>query len=500
MAVKFSSYLKRNRFGVLYFRRVIPPELLPCFSFREISRSTRTCNLHEARLLALSFCASVDLLFTGLRDMKKRESGTIAAELIVAVEFNSDGTLKGVTTDAKPEEATLAGDLAAKIVSSALNAGTTTALVTQTRLFEQIDKYLDEQSRGGHWRPQSVLDIRGDFDQFKAILGDMPVRDLGHERLNFLRDTLSRLPANINKMAATRGKSVEEILALDLPPQSASTVRKKWGRVITFCGWLEGRGLIDRNFAKGKKPRAKAQSYEKFSSQDLKSLFESAEYRTNGFKEAFQYWLPVLGLFTGARLEEIAQLQLADIKQDDDTGIWFIEITVESNDESEPDSKKSLKNSASRRFCPIHPTILTAGLLSYVEALKSSGFTRLFPELVADEMGKVGPRASEWFTEYRRLKGVGAATGKSRKVFHSFRHTMNSALQRAGVTQELRESLCGHAPQGINARVYGDQLGLAALQSAIETLAYDIQITPYMPAAQHEKARIKGAARAAKRG
>ena len=452
MAIKAVSHLKRNRFGMLYFRRVIPPDVRCFFAFKEISRSTGTSRRGEAGALARRLCATLDLLFERLREVaKNKKPEDLRASWILQLDFETDGTLKSLFTDLQPGEE----DAAARLVPQLLQVAQTgrhanvsvPVLVEGPMLFEEVDKYLDENSKGGGWSAPTAQDVRGDFEQFKAILGDVPVATLRHDALNSLKDTLLRLPANMNKLRQTRGKSIEDVLALGLPPQSASNVKKKWTRLITFYDWLEGRDRVDRNYARGKKPKAKAQSYEKFTREELSLLFESEEYRTGSFREAFQYWLPVLGPHTGARLEELAQLHLADIRQDAETGIWTLRITEEVDDEDGADSGKSLKNDSSDRTCPVHPALVSAGLLTYIETLKVGGFDRLFPELSLNASGKVGPRASEWFTEYRRGVKVGALTGRSRKTFHSFRHTMNSALQRAGVTQEVRERLCGHTSQ-----------------------------------------------------
>jgi len=128
------------------------------------------------------------------------------------------------------------------------------------------------------------------------------VSAFNHETLNALVDTLGQLPPNINKIPALRDKPIPEILAMGLTPQSAVTVKKKWTRLIAFGAWLKGRGLVDENYANGKKPKALNKSYEKFSEDDLKRLFEGEEFSNGSFSEPFQYWLPVLALYTGARL------------------------------------------------------------------------------------------------------------------------------------------------------------------------------------------------------
>src|SRR5262245_29800214 len=64
-----------------------------------------------------------------------------------------------------------------------------------------------------------------------------------------------------------------------------------------------------------------------------------------------KYWLPILGLFHGNRLEEFAQLVRSDVRSEDD--IWFLDI----NDEG----KKQIKNRQSKRRVPIHPRVLQPG-------------------------------------------------------------------------------------------------------------------------------------------
>lgn len=480
MRYRSTGYLKLNRFGLFYFRRVIPPDLRGFFAFKEVARSLRTGSPKEAASLARRYGASLDLLFDELRDMAKgKGSNVFQQELIVELEFDENGVLRKSKAQKEPHDSeAFAERMTSSLVSVARGVAPQQAKRASPPLFEQIELYLDEMSRGGHWRNQTAIDAKGDFEQFKQILGDMPVADLCHEALNKLRDTLLKLPANINKLPATRGKTVAEILALGLLPQSPLTVKKKWDRVSAFLAWLEGKGLVEKNYAKGKKPKAKAQSYEKFTSEDLRRIFESEEYQS-GFAAPFQYWLPLLGLYTGARLEELSQLHLADIRQDAETQIWTIDITEEVDEKSGADTEKKLKTASSARKCPVHSKLIAAGLLRYVEALKTRGHDRLFPELRPDKLGKVSGRASEWFTEYRRSKGVGELTGKSRKNFHSFRHTMNAALQRAEVPQEFREALCGHAPKAINVRVYGGGHPIEHLHRAIEKLDYEVTIYPF---------------------
>ena len=308
MKVRLSAYLKRNRYGIFYFRRVVPPDLRPQFAFTQISRSLRTCSRVEAKSQALHYSASIELIFSKLREMKKKSG--FQTDYTVTMKFENESFT--VTTDAKPEETETVSRVVPELIRAARGQVRDPLKPVGPPLWSEIDKYLDEQERAGTWSEQSIMDIRGDFRQFKTILGDGPVSMLTHDRLNDAKDKLMRLPASINKLAETRNKTIDDILALNLPAQSPVNAKKKWGRLITFFDWLEGKGLIEKNYAKGKKIKAKEQSYERFSPAELTTRFESDEYR-RGFKEPFQFWLPLLGLFTGARIEELAQVHLADI-------------------------------------------------------------------------------------------------------------------------------------------------------------------------------------------
>jgi len=502
MNSKRAGYLHQNRHGVFYFRRAIPATISMHFTQREIYRSLRTTSRSNAIMRAQAFGIVTDLLFRKLRAMATNKNDKpIQMDMMMELDFE-EGTLK---LDVEPHEVEAGKDLithALKSIGPLLRRGVEPAIAASQPaklLSAAFGAYLDELENSGDHRPESILDYRGECKQFLQILGDVSVAKLQHEALNECKRKLMRLPPNINKSPQLRDKSIDEILALGLPAQSASTVRKKWSRLQAFFEWAVGQGYADQNYAKGKKPKGSGTSYEKFSDDDMAKLFESPYYANAEYEESFRYWIPLIGAYTGARLEEIAQLHLADIKCDVETGIWYFDITLEIDEATGAESTKNLKNESSVRSCPVHPTLLAAGLHEYVADLRARGYDRLFPELSVDSYGKCGARASEFFTEYRRKCVVGAPSGRSSKVFHSFRHTMNARLQKAAVDQEIRESLIGHTPQSTNVRVYGDSHLLQRLNQELGKLVYGFKIAPFRGSVANETARNKGRGRDAKR-
>jgi len=80
----------------------------------------------------------------------------------------------------------------------------------------------------------------------------------------------------------------------------------------------------------------------------LNTLFNADIWITGKCKYDYQFWLPLIALHTGARLNEIAQLRVEDIKDIDGIKCFYI------NEEHE---LKTLKNTNSMRYIPIHSAL-----------------------------------------------------------------------------------------------------------------------------------------------
>lgn len=177
-------------------------------------------------------------------------------------------------------------------------------------------------------------------------------------------------------------------------------------------------------------------SYERFTASDLEALFHSDAYNDNAFKKSSQYWLPLLGLYTGARIDEIASLQLSEVAELE--GVWCYYM-------SSKEANGGGKNDFAPRWVPIHPKVLEAGFLTFWRSLRDEGHQRLFPEMGSAARDGYSKRATVDFTEYRRSVGVGAMTERSTKTFHSFRSTLVSELKQRGVDGDMRRELVGHS-------------------------------------------------------
>lgn len=208
-----------------------------------------------------------------------------------------------------------------------------------------------------------------------------------------------------------------------------------------------------------------------FSSDELKTIFSSRIYAENfrpkgGAGEA-SFWLPLMALFTGARLTELGQLLIEDIQEE--SGIRYLFITTDTSDDEDETTAKSLKTESSRRRVPIHPELLRCGFMEYVSTMQKAGHKRLFPAIKSATKQLTAPY-SKWFGNYKRK--VLGITNK-RKTFHSFRHGFKDACRISDILREHHNKLTGHGnkSEGDN---YGDELyPLKPLSEAMSLLRYE---------------------------
>ena len=232
--------------------------------------------------------------------------------------------------------------------------------------------------------------------------------------------------------------------------QSAANVIMKLSRLRTLLQWAADNELATGNPATGvtvlDTERARNRRLE-FDLDALRRIFASPVYsggaRPAGGRGEAAYWLPLLALFTGARLEELGQLRPDDVQElayPDGEGVerrtWFIRIREDATD------KLRLKNAASERDVPVHPELERLGFLQYVAAMRGAGEARLFPRLRPNVYGRLTAKWGEWFGPY--LRNVCGLTDK-RLVFHSFRHTFKQYARHAGIEEGVQRQIMGHS-------------------------------------------------------
>jgi integrase len=237
-------------------------------------------------------------------------------------------------------------------------------------------------------------------------------------------------------------------------------------KCVFDCARRRGRFTGDNPFGGMKAKVAKGSDRVPFTVDELQKLFDAMPRDIAPAKhspETALPWVALIALYTGMRLEEIAQLTTADVREEQANGATVTVIDVHNGGENK------LKNESAARLIPVHSALVKAGLLDYVAGLKVGP---LFPGLTrrASKGGKVGARIGELF----RKKLVRLGLKRDGLCFHSFRHTVAGRLDAAVVRQSDAARVLGHAVAGMSYGTYSQAgPGLIQVKVTIEKITYE---------------------------
>ncbi|WP_295167620.1 hypothetical protein [uncultured Brevundimonas sp.] len=219
-------------------------------------------------------------------------------------------------------------------------------------------------------------------------------RSACRELLEVLRwlpsNPLKRFP-NLSAVQAAK-MAKKQGLQTTLSPGSINGYMAKLRALMTFA---LNEGWIDRNPATGLTVVDPVRDKDKrlpFSSKQLRLIFDAPVYRgcvddewhfatpgPNRPRRA-RFWIPLIALYSGMRLNEICQLDVADIRKVEGIDCFWItgETTLNPGD-------KRLKTASSERLIPIHPRLIAMGFMGFVS--ERAGGKKLFHELPRSKAG-----------------------------------------------------------------------------------------------------------------
>lgn len=345
-------------------------------------------------------------------------------------------------------------------------------------VFEEYgqDKALNDGNQRG---VQKTIDsYRAIIEQFVELTGEPFIAKVSRDSIRRYRADIVKLPAKgIGIRALTARQLLAKAEAEGLPLITEATVRNKLRAVSAVLSYAVQMGLISENpviaggFGKAAAKAATNRSAltrrrNEYNDEELRQIFGSAIYTDAGwsppradFGKAW-YWMPLLMYYTGARREELAQLNVKDI-QTTASGIWHLSILATDDD----DAGRGVKTIGSRRLIPLHQDLLTLGLGDYVKGLPPQG--QLFPLLKPNPHGYYGANFGKRWAEYLRMT-VGLIT--SARPSHGFRHTFITLCRQVGISEEVHDAITGHATKATVGRGYGSM--------PIERMAEEIRRVP----------------------
>ena len=166
-------------------------------------------------------------------------------------------------------------------------------------------------------------------------------------------EALTYWPSNASKKTAYKDLSTKEVIKKakerDDKRLAPRTKEKHLDRLRVFFNNCVERRILNYNPCMGLRVTSKQQDEQEtrqpFTEEDLQIIFDP-KHHINA--QPHKYWSPILGLYTGARINELGQLRVADLEKID--GIWGLHI------------RHQVKNKSSKRFLPLHHSILKLGL------------------------------------------------------------------------------------------------------------------------------------------
>lgn len=309
----------------------------------------------------------------------------------------------------------------------------------------------DQWKSEGSKRPKTIDMVKKSADWFQARIGNVPVQEITKAHI-----------LDFKKQLIAEGQTV-------------ANINVRLSHISLLLGWAARNDVVPVNVAKETQipnPQAKKNRRKPFDLAALKAIFggpvhAKGERPKQGKGEA-AYWLPVLALFTGARVRELAQLRRGDVSEqeypDADGNVckgWFLNITEDTDDEG---LTNAIKNDASERLVPVHPKLIELGFVGYVEGLANQK-GRIFPELPEDIYGNPAAKWGEWFGPY--LRKVCGVTDR-RMTFHSFRHTFKDYARNARIEDGIQRQIMGHEGGDV-ADQYGAGYSLHVVAAAMAT-------------------------------
>lgn len=301
------------------------------------------------------------------------------------------------------------------------------------------------------------------FRALREVVGDdRPL--VGIERADCVEafELLAAIPANIKKKARYDGLTLKEIVALAKETKderlSATTVRNHAHHISSFFNWAIRKGLISANPATRMTDgsRGAASTRKPFSLAQLNSMFAALPQWAEG--QPGRHWLPLIALFSGMRLGEIAMLTADDVKTVDGATCFVLAETDE----------RRLKTPGATRTVPIHPELVRLGLLAHVEGVSKAGGGRLFADLARDDQRQTVDVFQKRFSYFlSKLDGFGGVS------FHSFRHNFRDALREAGSPIDVTRALGGWARSGGLEERYGQGTRASTLAKWMANVRYD---------------------------
>ena len=363
-------FLARNRHNNIWYGRVVIPHALrPCFNGqKEIRLSLRTSDKKKAKFLSMelrvqcqkgferlalaangcSYFKSSKAFLDWLTDDRKQGVAPPMKLIKLDLEYAGSRSQYVIDLDDPKEEARLALQLQANahaFMDQFKDDPDTLQRLTRIKddyrindkglpetamPFDEaadiyIDKLKNQGRKGKKLSQRTLINYEGRLEFWKEHFGKRPVHEILLKELGEVQDWLPWLRPNYKKRGMSTKDAVNkaQIERHSHDRLSDKTTAEYLGQLKGILEFCYSRGFITNDLARHiELPNTKqSKSVERlpFTLDDLNKIFPGADYgvdfgrQSGGIDRDSKFWFPLHAVFSGARLEELAQLKTTDI-------------------------------------------------------------------------------------------------------------------------------------------------------------------------------------------
>jgi integrase len=398
--------------------------------------------------------------------------------------------LKGIDHHKKRLTGFASADLE-RALDSVLGKGTSVALVPpepddepSILLSELWDHFKAEKVRRKEWRGSTIRNHEPKYNALSQFLGDLPVNQITKSMIRDFRTLLDRLPPHFVRRGypTLAGVKPDALVGEHDKTMDVTTVGTYMILISSMFAYAVEYDYIKVNpvtsgMIPKKKRNAQGQRLPFSDPDDLARIFDGNLFLKWSKGKPERFWVPLIGLFTGCRLEEAAQLYAEDIKEVD--GYWSFNFKggYVADDEAEEEGQM-VKNESAPRVIPMHSLLVDyLKLPEYAKSVSKKCGQLLFPHLTKgpETNFKYSHALSKHFGSYLRNK-VGIKNPK--KTFHSFRHTLADHLKNEIGDEWIIEELEGRAGKTETSRRYSGQFRAPKLwEEAVSKIKFEVDLS-----------------------
>jgi integrase len=269
-----------------------------------------------------------------------------------------------------------------------------------------------------------------------SLVGDFPVNKYTRKMATEFKEKLPEVPQSFGKGKNTDvHKAIAEADA-DTDLFKGKTIKKHFSALSVFWKDRFDSDLVSSNIFLGHNFDVSDSDQRKpWTKEDLIRLFSDESWIGHDDGSA-ALWFPVVGLFSGMRMEEIANLSLSEGLSSVD-GITYFNIV--------PHSDWTGKTPSAYRRVPVHSALAELGFERLVAKKRQRSGDFVFSDLTQTASSE--NRSASYSREFSRV--LRRDKYPKHIVFHSFRHTFRTGIANSKIHQERHlDAVMGHMSPG----------------------------------------------------